>query len=146
MFPSAQNVFSANFVGGHHSFPPYSGNFGMRGPYTGSQFAIGGLPLMNPTPQASYYGTPAMVTATAGPSYRSTRNDSVVTGMSVPSLASQPDNDAAALSGAGSDSATDLPQTQLADVLGDLDMTASMPSEDIVWNDNLGEGYLEDDF
>ncbi|EXJ91505.1 hypothetical protein A1O3_00053 [Capronia epimyces CBS 606.96] len=144
MFPNSAGLYHPNFLGASFQGLSYGGPFGAP-----AQFPFGGLPIMNPVAPAAYYG-PSLAANTVVPyadsSYGSTRNNSVATAKSVPSLASQSDIEASLSGTASNDLAGSNRQVQSSDATGNFDMAASMPSEDMAWNDNLGTGWLQDDF
>ncbi|EXJ93708.1 hypothetical protein A1O1_02101 [Capronia coronata CBS 617.96] len=152
MFPTTPGMFNPNLVG-PHGLPVYSGNLAMGGIYGGGQFPYGALPyggvqFMSPIAPVPYYGpvvASRAVTPSIESSHASSRNDSIATVMSATTQPSQSDNEVPINSAAGNDLTLDLPQIQPADDMKDGDMNASMPAEDIIWNDSFASGFLRDD-
>ncbi len=113
---------------GMNGLAPDAGLFG------GVQFAYQTPQFLNPFPQAypAMDMTPLMHGIASDSSYPSTRNNSVTTSMTAPSLTSQADNDGV-LHGLITAYENSLRPTEPSDVIREADMNGNMPSDEIVW-------------
>ncbi|KIW99390.1 uncharacterized protein Z518_11378 [Rhinocladiella mackenziei CBS 650.93] len=131
---NAGNMFDGSQVGGQFG----TGMVDVS-QYLGEGSLFTGMPMVNPVQQGYSASriTPNMYPPSTTSSYPGTRNNSVATRMTASSLTSPSDNEAIQSGMVGAVAAR---QAQPEDVLCDHDMSAGVPSEEIVW----GGGHYVD--